>query len=462
MFTSLLLTTTLAAGQPPAPNYAPPATYRQPTTYVQGGQPVPMPMTGGAPVVQVPNGGVPVVQVPNTGVPATQTPLPYYPNGSTLNAGNPFLNEYIKDEKEEPAPHKYLIERSLAETRLGEILDNRGITIYGWTEMSYNASTNSTSNAPVFMIDQARQYQMNQNYLVVEKTLDTSKDEFQWGWAMNWILPGTDARTTIPRGLWFDQVTDGDPYPIDPFQFYAQAYLPSCKTTVKVGRFATHIGYELVQAPDTPFISRSYMFQYNPFTHTGLWATTALNDTWTVGYGASTGNDTFIDAATNRLTFLGQLKWAPAEGQTSVSLNCTVTNPTYIAAAQFQVYNNYNVVVIHAFNDKLSYVLDAGYSHMDDYEDIGSVNWYGAANYLIYNHSDKCVSTLRAEVFEDSQGARTGSKGLYTEVTYGVAVKPLPGVIIRPSARYDNNSQTGAFDGNQNLFTGAIDLIFRW
>jgi hypothetical protein len=203
------------------------------------------------------------------------------------------------------------------------------------------------------------------------------------------------------------------------------------------------------------------MFQYNPFTHTGVWATTQLNDTWAVGYGASTGTDTFIDGPTNRLTFLGQLKWAPKCGKTSVIFNTVITNPGYNAAEAFPFYNVYNFVVTHKFNDKLSYVLDTGYSHVSD-TPTGFANWYGAANYLIYNHTDKLTSTLRAEVFNDQMGFRTGFNGLYSEATYGLAYKPMPGVIIRPSVRYDNNADSAPFEGKQNLFTAALDLIFRW
>jgi hypothetical protein len=124
-------------------------------------------------------------------------------------------------------------------------------------------------------------------------------------------------------------------------------------------------------------------------------------------------------------------------------------------------------VVTHKITEKLSYVLDTGYTHMGNFTDssgtyLGFVNWYGAANYLSYAHTDKVTSTLRAEVFDDAQGARTGFKGLYTEFTYGVAYKPMPGVILRPSVRYDNNSQTAVWEGKQNLFTAAMDVILRW
>ena len=442
MFTSLLLTTTLAAGQQPAPAYPypplvrtaaqPPATL--PPAPPPGGQPMPMPK-GDA-----------------DGPP-----------------GNPDTVEAIKTDKAEPpAPTKYLLEKSLAETRLGNLLDDRGIRIYGWTEMSFNGSTARSSNAPVFMIDRANEFLLNQNYLVVEKTLDASKKEFQWGWAVNWILPGSDARTTVVRGLWDDQLRrkNGGPvnYPIDPYQFYGQFYLPNLGsegTTVKVGRFNTHCSYEVVQAVDTPFVSRSYLFQYNPFTHTGVWATTPLNDTWTASYGLATGSDTFIDPA-NRATFIGQLKWAPPEGKTSILFNTVITKPRYDAAEAFAFYNYYGLVLTHKFTDKLTYVLDAAFSHINGVPGIGSTNWYGAANYFMYAHTDKLTSTFRAEAFEDTDGFRTGSRGLYQEYTYGLTWKPINSLLVRPSVRYDYNVDSRPFEGKRDLFTATIDLIVRW
>lgn len=443
MYPSLLLVSALTAGQPPAPYYLPgvPA----PSDVRRVAQPMPLPTAPGG----------------MSGPGAERPP------------GDPAAVENIKTEKEEPpAPTKYLLERSLAETRLGEILDNRGIKVYGWTQMSYNASTASGTNLPRTMDDRANEFLLNQNYLVAEKTIDTTKKEFQWGWAMNWILPGSDARYTVVRGLWDDQLrkNNGGPvaYPIDPYQFYAQAFLPGVGpegTSVKLGRFATHCSYEVVQGVDTPFVSRSYMFQYNPFTHTGVWATTPLNGTWTASYGLATGSDTFIDPA-NRLTFIGQLKWAPPEGKTNVLLNVVVTDPKYDTKEAFPFYNYYGMVVTHKFTDKLTYVADTGYAHLNNAPipagGTGFADWYGVANYFIYAHTDKVASTVRAEVFNDSTGFRTGSKGVYTEATYGVAWKPVPGLILRPSVRYDYNGTSRPFEGDHHLWTGTMECIVRW
>lgn len=391
----------------------------------------------------------PAVAMPVTLPPATETPA------------------------EEPAeePQRYLLDGLFAQTAVGKNLQDQGYRIYGWTAFSQNLSSARNNNFPRTLDDRANQFVMNQNYLVLEKSLDTSKKEFQLGGAAHIILPGSDARYTVIRGLHDGQLTDNAglprPYPIDPFQFYAEAFLPNVGpqgTSVKVGRFATHIGYELVQAVDTPFVSRSYMFQTNPFTHTGVWATTALNDTWTISNGISTGADTFIDPA-NRATYIGQLKWAPKDGKTSVAFNTMVTDPTFDAVEAFTFYNYYGFLATHQFTDKLSYVLDIGYSHTRNAPlangTTGFANWYGAAQYLIYAHTDKLTSTARVELFEDAQGLRTGTAGLYTTATYGLQWKPMPWLYLRPSVRYDHNTNA-PFEGNANLWAATMECIVRW
>ena len=367
-----------------------------------------------------------------------------------------------------PAPTKYFVQSLLEDKLLGEGYKNSGFNIYGWTQLSYTFSSARRSNLPLALNDRADQFQMNQNYLVLEKHVDTSNKEFQLGFQTDFILPGTDTRFTLPRGLWNDQLTQGPnggpkQYPIDMYQFFAEAFLPNLGpdgTVVKVGRFATHIGYETVQAVTTPFLPRSYLFQYNPFTHTGVWATTGFGD-WSVGYGVATGNDTFIDPA-NRATFLGQIKYAPKDGKNSIAFNTSITDPSFDVAEAFAFYNVYDVVYSHIFNDNLTGVINATYSNIRNVPGIGATDWYGVAGYLAWKHNDCFTSNFRAELFEDSDGFRTGSQGTYQEYTYGLTYTPADWLLIRPFARFDYNADSRPFEGKRELYTGGIDLIVRW
>ena len=365
---------------------------------------------------------------------------------------------------EEPkAEDKFLVEKVLGNTPAGQQLLENGWRIYGWTQGSYTTGSVRRTALPVPFTDRAQAFSLNQNYLHVEKTIDTSKKEFQIGGAMDWILPGTDSRFTISRGLLNDQRGVGD-YPFDLFQAYLDFFAPNVGpqgTTFRVGKFATFLEYETVQAISTPFISRSYLFQYNPFTHTGAVAITPLNDTWSMQNGIVLGNDNFIDPAA-RTTYIGQLKWAPKDGKSSLAFGTTVTNPRFDPKENFNFYNVYNLQLTHKLGDKLQYVLDTSFSHMDDVPGVGSANWYGFVNYLFYDVSDKLQSKLRVELFEDTQGVRTGTRGLYTAVTAGLTWKPAPWLWVLPEVRYDNNSRGTPFEGDRNMFTATIGSIIRW
>src|SRR5262249_35920561 len=132
----------------------------------------------------------------------------------------------------------------------------------------------------------------------------------------------------------------------------------------------------------------------------------------------------------------------------------------------FPFYNVYEMQVSHNFSDKLTYVFDGIFSHINGAPlpggATGSATWYGAAQYLIYKHNDKFTSNFRVELFEDTKGFRTGFKGLYTEVTSGLAYAPVRSLIFRPTVRYDHNNNSKPFEGKPDLFTCAFDMILRY
>jgi hypothetical protein len=435
---SMLLLTALSVGQP-APGAQPPMTL--PTI-----QPMPPPA-----------GMMP----PMGTAPAT--------NGNGNGNG-----EEEKKEEEPPPPEPYALMRLLSTTRFGQRLEERGVTISGWVQGNYTLSTNRRSNLPITFNDRADFWQMNQAFLRIDKPVDTSKSERQFGYRLEGIF-GTDPRFTISRGLFSDDLKAPNPdgslsnyYLFDMIQMYGDVFLPNLGpkgSTVRVGKFATHCGYELMQGAETPFLSRSYLFQYNPFTHTGVNVITQLNDNWTVSNGLVLGSDNFV-GTTARPTYIGQLKWAPKEGKTQVLFNTVITDPRFDDEDAFPYYNVYDLDIIHNFNDKLTGVIEGTFSHIDGAPlpggFTGSATWYGAAGYLIYKHCDKVTSNFRVELFEDTKGFRTGFKGLYTEVTYGLALEPVRGLIFRPTVRYDYNNNSLPFEGKANLFTAAFDMILRY
>jgi hypothetical protein len=366
-----------------------------------------------------------------------------------------------------PEETKYLAMRLLEGTRAGQIMESRGIKVYGWVQTSFSTGSTRNSTLPgAPFADRSNELTLNQAYVVTEKAIDWDRKEFQLGYRSDAFI-GHDARFTIMRNLWDDQIRDGDPVPYDMPQAYLEAFFPNLfgGTSVKAGRILTLCGYETVPGITTPFTSRSYNFQYNPFSHMAVLATSAVGESLFVNYGVMLGNDNFF-GPTNRLYFHGGVKWAPKDGDTTFALNSVITNPEYQTGEAFNHYNVYNFVMTHKLSCKLTYAADATFSHEKNLpigaDGNSATSWYGLAQYLSYAHNSCWTSNARFELFQDEDGWRTGTRGLYTSVTYGLNWTPTESVLIRPEFRYDNNINAPFENNEKNLFVAALSAFWRF
>ena len=436
-------------------------------------------LTAGLALAQAPAPAPLVIPQPVIGVPAKMMPVEQPPAPAPMPMGQPApatqpaapmvaapAPGYVVDATAAAAPPKYLAEQLLEGTRFGDYMAERGMHLYGWTQMSWTYGSANESNFPQKFVDRAHEFLFNQNYIVFEKAIDTSKKEFQIGFRGDSIAPGSDARYTLQRGLFDGQVTNHhDLYPWDSPQYYAEFYMPNLiaeGTSVKVGRFYNPAGYESIMAINTPFVTRSYGFQYNAFTFTGLLATTYLSDAVSVHYGATVGADAFFDTPVNQLMFLGGIKIAPKDGNSSFAINTQITNPKYNDSQAFANYNTYEMVYTHKF-DRLTFAVEASGSHMTDFPGTsGAAWWYGFAQYFGYAVNDNVAALSRVEVWRDDKGVRIGTPATITDVTLGLQWKPIESVILTPEVMY-NYSKAAPFEGGkQTLFIGAINLILRW
>jgi hypothetical protein len=360
-----------------------------------------------------------------------------------------------------PAQDRWLLMRSLQGTYPGWLLDDNRLSISGWTELSFTASSDRDSNLPMGFNYRANDFLLQQNWLRVERSVVTSgTSEPSFGFRSDTILPGSDYRFTIARGLFSSQ---DDRYGFDPVQFYAEAYFPTVGQglDIKVGRFFAQFGVETIDAPSNALASHGYTMIYNPFTHTGVVATLKLNDAWSVQSGVVLGSDVFIDAAAEP-TYIGGVKWAVPDGRDSVQFGAILGSGRFNQAENFHDPEIFDLVWTHRFNPRLSYNFEALYGFTTNVPDVGFANWLGIINYLSYDFTPRLTGNVRLEFFDDPQGQRTGFEGLYTALTAGLTFRPLRDVIIRPEVRYDYNSDSRPFEDKHGLFTAAVEVIFRW
>ena len=202
-------------------------------------------------------------------------------------------------------------------------------------------------------------------------------NEPTFGFRSDTILPGSDYRFTLPRGIFNEQLSadHGQPatYGIDPIQFYGEAYIPTIAAglDVKIGRFFAQYGIETNDTISNALASHAYTFIYDPFTHTGALTTLKLTDAWSVQAGLVLGSDVFIDPA-DELTFIGSVKWAPPTGRDSVLLSVILGPGRFNSERDFNNPNIFDLVYTHQLNPRLAYNFESLFGYETNVPDIGT------------------------------------------------------------------------------------------
>lgn len=366
------------------------------------------------------------------------------------------------------APDRWLLLKSLQGTWPGWVLDDHRVQILGWTDASFTASSATHDQLPMGFNYRANELLLQQNWLRIESPVVSSgTTQPTFGFRSDWILPGSDYRFTLARGLFDDQLTanDGSPstYGFDPVELYAEVYFPNVAhgLDIKLGRVFCQYGVETIDAPSNALFSHGYTFIYDPFTHTGLMATAKLTDTWTVQLGIMLGSDVFIDPASEPYG-MATFRWAPPGGRDTVLLSFIFGSGRF---NQIEAFNNPNIVDLvytHQLTSRLTYSFEGLGGYQTNVPAIGTAHWFGLLNYLTLVLTPRLSGTMRLEFFDDIDGQRTGFAGLYTAATAGVAFKPRKELTIRPELRYDYNADSRPFENQHGLFTAAVDLIVRW
>lgn len=364
------------------------------------------------------------------------------------------------------APDRWFFMKELQGTYPGWLLDGNRIQVYGWIDSAFTASTDPHDQLPLGFNYRANEAHLQQGWIRIERPVDQTTRTPTFGFRFD-TLAGIDYRFTIARGLFDSQLSDnqGEPatYGVDPVQFYLEAYFPGIARgmDLKVGRFFAQFGYESIDTTQNPFVSRSYNFIYDPFTHTGLLTTTKLSDACSVQNGIVTGCDVFIDPASSPC-YVGSVKWAPPSGRSSVLVSVILGKDHFDRKENFHNPEIFDLVFTHKMSSRLTYTLDALYGFTTNVPDIGFANWFAAVQYLSYTLTPRLTANSRLEFFDDAQGQRTGFKGLYTATTLGLTYKPHRAVSLRPEVRYDYNDESRPFEAKHGVFTAAFDVLVRW
>ncbi len=335
----------------------------------------------------------------------------------------------------------------------------------GWLDGGVSQATDTLaggSHAPITFNDQIATPQLNQLNVYAEQLLDQDAADWGFGGRLD-LMFGGDSRYTQAAGL-DDKLLPRHGPGIEDLaipQAYVEIKSPFRRgLSAKLGHFYTLAGQEAVAAPNNFFYSHAYAMQYGePFTHTGLLLSDAVNDNYTLSAGAVNGWDNFShDLAT--WDFLGNLSWTGDSAANSVAWSVITGGDGRADRAGRSLSS---LVVSHRFSGGFRYALQQDFAAQQGGNTPRAAFWYGVNQYLFYEINPRASAGLRAEWFRDNNGTRVnpGKPGDYLALTAGLNYKPVRWLSCRPELRYDW-SDAGlpyASQTRRQQFELAVDFI---
>jgi len=276
-----------------------------------------------------------------------------------------------------------------------------GITLSGYLEGSYSQNFNDPSNR----INQLRIFDVNSNEFRPNVAKVVLEREAKSGGG-GWDRAGFRVKLNAGMDSQYIAGTNLNSY-VDFQEFYAQYVLPvGHGLDLKAGRINTLIGYEVLESPENPNYSRSWLFGIGqPYTTFGVRASYQFSKqvTWAIG-GINSISSATSDA-TSDLMVESALMLAPSE-------RVKLTFYGFFGPRKGQGHESGNRVLGGGFiqvqvTEQLAAVLEAFYANQERASRLshaGNARWSGVAGYLIYDVTKQWSLRLRGEIFEDAGG----------------------------------------------------------
>ena len=218
------------------------------------------------------------------------------------------------------------------------------------------------------------------------------------------------------------------------------SYAPMSGLKITAGKWATHIGYELLDAYSNRNYSMSYAFSYGPFFHTGIRADIALGGKSALMIGFAQPTD-FVSTDSPDKMLIAQFSTSSKNDQLKAFLNYQGGKDK----SQFDLVLN-GVVSSQV-----------GINYDGTIANIGGNNWTSNAVYVNYDPSAKIGFTLRSEYFDDSKNAvGVGSSIFQNTFSANIHFSKLT---LIPEIRFDNAKDKIFFNTNNNLNQYASNFL---
>ena len=353
----------------------------------------------------------------------------------------------------------------------------KGITVDGFVSLSYTYNT----NVPSTRLNQFRVFDFNDDepqldvaQLVIQHPVSESG---QLGFRLNMMAGSGVPEITAAYGMFRDK-SSGVAHHFDIPELYLSYVAPLGKgLRFDVGKFITHLGYEVIGGYDgyNDNFSRGFIFGYGvPFTHTGVKASYSFNSRISSALLVTNGCDA-VARLNGGVTVGGQLA-AVTSKTTTLTFNFLhgpeQPHNAHDQRSVYEITGSWKVI------PRLILAFDGLYADEDHAAANGSdAIWRGLAGYSKYTFTKQFSLAFRGEVFADIGGSRTGISQtlrgftLTPEYVFPVNVSRLKSefrhfdgkFVIRGEFRQDLSDQATFRKGagfTSRQFTTAFNLIY--
>lgn len=376
---------------------------------------------------------------------------------------------------EEPAaaPDPWTLTNLFNNPEGGNTLKEAGVKISGHMQWGYQSAPDGafTGNGPFVNQYEWGQFNLNQQYLFMEKVADGSKG-IGWGFRVDGMygVDGNEGQSfgnVVPNHWDYQNGLDHGAYEWAVPQAYGE--LAYKKWSIKMGHFYTIVGYEVVPSTGQFFLSRQLTFwNSEPFTHTGALASYKPNDKLTIMGGWVAGMDSGYFRFEQASAFLGGFTWLIDPKTTFVysmiggnlgwrgdgAINSFILSrqwlPKFSTVHQFDVLAT-NLRQTPAGLPGGTLDMPADFNNPASYTPRDST---GLINYAFYDLTPKLKAGIRYEWYKADSVS-------YNTLTFGVNIKPKPYLIIRPEVRGmwspgNHQTYTGAHGYSSQLFNQTV------
>src|SRR5262244_764968 len=286
------------------------------------------------------------------------------------------------------------------------------ILLWGYLENSYviNLGTASPHN-----VNDLRFYDHDADYSWNSLELSVKKDPselYPWGFGVV-TTAGMDSQKNHSLGI-FRDLDDGAPYyrntaKYDLVEAYGSALLPLGNgLTVKAGKWATLIGYEVYESPKNLNFSRSFLYTLGtPYTHTGLLLTYPVTPWFSISAGFTNGWDN-ADNNNGYLRPIGSFAFTPSD-KLSATVNWLVGPEQNRDQMRGDNINNRWVVdttIVYTGIDRVTLAVNFDFAGEENDPVLvaagrqnANSSWGGIAGYVGYDWTKAFRTVLRAEYF---------------------------------------------------------------